>query len=243
MKILHTSHGLKASAFFILFSIPFGLTQLIIAMDVPWWNLPSDRVGIWAIGLLCVSLPLSLWVLRGKRWVLFVIKLFAIPWVAVSIWLAFDYQSTPLAIFAVLLFAFWLILLTWIEKEFFESFFDSKMQWYEGLPRPIPGLRCSLKTDTELYNMRVSRFDEKGAFLSLDPFENKHALIENRGRFLKNVELEFSCQDERVAIPAKVMTILPSEKGLGVKFQIDELDIEKSIGDFSEKLKGWGYVE
>src|SRR5262249_49914006 len=131
----------------------------------PWWRLPLDRVLIWsgAVALLCI--PQAAWLAQGKRWAYWLTTAFGAVWVILTTWVALRTGNASLGFLAAFLTLFFALTLSWIRREIDRSFVNPGIQWYEGLPRPIPGLDCQLVRGTHGEHYRVSRLDRDGAFV------------------------------------------------------------------------------
>jgi hypothetical protein len=123
------------------------------------------------------------------------------------------------------------------------SFFDPQLRWYQGLPRPIPGLKCRLPGASPKSDFRVSRLDGDGAFIYVE--------TEGTLKFsdLPESEMIFSFRDRQVrcrGVPVRSLAKgagFAGEAGAGFQFRGMPPDSRKELGDFVEILRGEGHAQ
>jgi hypothetical protein len=157
--------------------------------------------------------------------------------------MTFRFNNTTLGVFTLCLGGLLLSYLAWLRLELGRSFLDPYIHWYEGLPRPVPGLECQVLTEGARAEYRVARLDREGVFV----FRDNSKLEQKRAKYDKaqNQELLISFRDRHVrcvGIPIRVMDRMGTECGIGFQFQDMSSDAQKTLGDFVEALKGEGYV-
>ena len=122
------------------------------------------------------------------------------------------------------------------------SFFDPRLSWYQGMPKPIPGLRCRLEKSLDL---DVCRLDQDGAFLfySANPSQDGKSQGVLPGLLAKRrLSMVFYFRDRQVECQGIPILSLKDGRGMGVQFLGATDDLNKDIGDLLEFLRGEGYV-
>ena len=167
---------------------------------------------------------------------------FRLGWILFALVETFRLHSASLAFYAIFMALFLVACWSWLGVELKRSFFDPRMSWYEGLPRPIPGLTCEIVGEKEAAVFRVCRIDREGAFVF-------HAADASASRAQTPVlaprELVFAFRDREVrcsAVPVRAFSRAEGFRGLGFQFDRMSPDACKRLGDFVELLKGEGYV-
>lgn len=191
-------------------------------------------VGAPVLGL---TLVLAWMILRGMPLALRALDAIGAAWIVTTLWMAIHKGNPTLGFLAIGLVVFVLSLRTWIRQEAGRSFFDPQLRWFQGLPRPIPGLSCRIKTSEGVLDCRVSRIDDEGVFIYR---EGAFGLMPLRRGM--PVEMSFTFRDSKVATHASPIRL--EERGLsaGLCFTSLAPDARKELGDFVEKLRGEGYV-
>lgn len=258
LSVLRTPKPLRWIAFLIWMSLPLALLQTVLVAKAPWWDLPIHSLQIWGAAAALISLPLSIWLIRGKAWALYFFAVVTGVWVIFSSVLAFQHADFWLGFFVLFLVVYFGGLFLWARREMKKSFFDPQKKWYAGLPKPIPGLRCEVsqikekkrfsfsrkkKNDEEVFSAikcHVSRFDREGAFIfSLFPQQKK---ILQHQRRVKEVELNLSYDKKNVSCVGVPIRTLGKGLGVGLKFYFKDADKKKEICDFVEHIQGAGHV-
>jgi len=240
MNVISVPARLRLATFALLVCVPLAALQTILATRAPWWKLPYRSIGVWVAAVALICLPLSAWLSYGKRWALGLSAVFATLWIFMSAWIAIRMRYPALGFFALLLLVFFTTILLWIRLEMSRSFFDPQLAWYQSVPKPIPGLKCSLHfSEKKVVEARAGRLDGEGVFLFLEPQADSDALNLRRGQKL---ELQLAFRERSVKCQAVPMRAL--ENGIGAGFQFREMspDLKKELGDFLELLRGEGYV-
>lgn len=248
MFILDPPLRLRLAAGALFFSIPLVICEVMIATRAPWWRLPYRSMAYWALAFLLITIPLAIWVMAGRRWVLPLLKVLLGTWVMVGLLLAIRMGSPSMGFFTLFLLALSVIESQWVTVEMGRSFLDPQMAWYQGLPKPIPGLKCQIQVgNTEPLQLDVSRIDQDGAFVFLPYHQNIPAMMPLGSPLvplLKKKDLEMVFQFRNRELMCKGVPISNVDKGMGAGFQFKNgsPDVRKEIGDFVEALRGEGYV-
>jgi len=137
---------------------------------------------------------------------------------------------------------FFTLVLSWLHCEMKRSFFDPQLSWYQGYPKPIPGLKCQLHLGECSVDLHVSRMDQDGVFLCLKAGAGKSLSFLVPIWQQSKLEMVFEFKERQMSCNGVPIVVL--EKGLGVGIQFVGLtpDHRKEIGDFVEVLIGEGYV-
>jgi hypothetical protein len=220
----------------ILMSIPLAALETIIISRAPWWRLPLDRVLVWSIAVALLCIPQAVWISQGRRWAFWLTCSFAALWTLLSAWVALRTSNASLGFFAAFLALYYSITLSWVRREIGRSFVDPGIRWYEGLPRPIPGLDCQLVRGTHGEHYRVSRLDRDGAFIFRKSGTLEAASISEPS------ELVFSFRGRTVSCQGTPVSALDRGDGMGFRFVGIPADRRKELGDFVERLRGEGHV-
>ncbi len=239
MGVISVPLRLRLATTAILLSIPLAALETIIIARAPWWRLPFDRVIVWssAVALMCV--PQAVWLSQGRRWAFWLSTAFAGTWVVLSAWVALRTSNAALGFFAAFLTLFFVLVLSWVRREIGRSFVDPGIRWYEGLPRPIPGLDCQVVRGTHGERYRVSRIDRDGAFIFRKPESDGTEPKEPR---IEPTELVFSFKGKSVSCVGVPVSLLDRGDGAGFQFAGIPADRRKELGDFVERLRGEGHV-
>jgi hypothetical protein len=211
--------------------------EVILASRLAWWKVPRSTLGFWGVAMFLVCLPLAGWLLQGKRWAHVLSSVLSGLWVLASLGVAIYKRNPSVGFFTLFLGLFLLLLMNWIQDELNRSYFNPRLSWYQGLPKPVAGLHCEVSdkglNPTEYF---VSRMDEEGAFLFV-PKERGATLAAGQMFDLsfRHGHRKFACR----GVPMRELG-----PGLGSGFQFRELtpDLRKDLGDFVEALRGEGYV-
>jgi hypothetical protein len=241
MKTVSTPHGLKAAVAFLALCIPLSMTQAVLMTSAPWWKLPYLRFALSAIPAGACWLLISVLLLKGLRagYAFFIAA--GAAWLLIALFEMLRLHSVSLAFYAIAVSLFLLLDWAWLRVELGRSFFDPQMHWYEGLPRPIPGLSCQIASGQKTNAFRVSRIDREGAFV----FKDRRAFGKQDQASQACQELVFAFRDREVrclASPVRAFSRAEGFCGMGFKFDRMPPDACKRLGDFVEALKGEGYV-
>jgi hypothetical protein len=242
MVVISVPLRLRLAALGLLFCIPLIAFEIVIANRASWWSLPYRGMGYWSLAFALICIPLSSWLMNAKRWAYPIAVVLAALWIGASAWVSIRMRYPPLGFFTLFLSAFFLIELLWLKFELDRSFFNPQLAWYQGLPKPIPGLRCQLVSGEKTLDVRVSRIDPDGAFI-FSPFDltkspiSLPSLLER-----KKLEMVFNFREYRFVCQGTPTLSFNRGVGAGVRFFGVSSDLRKEIGDFVEILRGEGYV-
>jgi hypothetical protein len=219
----------------LLGSVVLAGIEAIVVTRAPWWRLPWPTIAA-SMGIALAAVLPSAWaVANGRQWAVRAIEATGVVWVVLSTWGAIRFSSLAIALFAVVLAAFWTLMRSWAASELGRSFFDPRLRWYQGLPRPVPGLSCWWGAGASRQELRVSRLDEDGAFV----FTPRPVPPEARPG--EAIDLEFTFRDRSLRCRGVPVAAL-GEAGWGLQFAGISPDGRKQLGDFVEILRGEGHV-
>jgi hypothetical protein len=237
MRVISVPGKLRLASALFLLAVPAMAIETVIVSRAPWWKLPVHSMEVWAAVIAAVALPLSLFMQAGKKWAFSIGIFLSASWIAISIWLAIRAQQPALGFFTCFLIVFFGGALSWLNREMTRSYFDPQIQWFQRLPKPIPGLSCWVSRETDSWDMfRVSRIDEEGVFLFRDGGAGAQFSRKDR------LALKFVFRDRKIQAVGVPIRDLREGLGVGVQFKGLEADSYKEIGDFVELLRGEGYV-
>lgn len=242
MVVISVPIRLRLAVSALLLVVPLIAIEVLIASRASWWNLPYRKMGTWAAIFALISVPLSVWISSGKKWAYALAVAISTIWVFLSAWAAIRLRYPPLGFFTIFLLFFGFLELLWLKSEMERSFFDPQMAWYQGLPKPIPGLQCKLLSGEKTLDLRVSRIDQDGVFVfsSSDGGKSPSPLL----TFLekKKLEMIFNFRDRQITCQGVPTLAIGKGTGAGIQFRWVSADLRKDIGDFVEILRGEGYV-
>ncbi|HLD99221.1 MAG TPA: hypothetical protein VJB59_03115 [Bdellovibrionota bacterium] len=243
MKLVSVPKGLRLATALVFMIVPLAALEVAIIARAPWWKLPLRNMA-YASGIgsvICVLFSMAF--LSGRKWALYVMAYFAGVWVLASGVIAIRMRYPGQGFFTVLLLFYVTVLLFWLWKELSRSFFDPRLMWYQGLPKAIPGLKCTLITGDKSIDCKVCRLDSEGAFIYHAAADSGAALpVEALGRRNRS-DLVFWFRDRQFRCCGVPMRSLHSRFGAGFQFQDVSSDTRKELGDFVELLWGEGYVQ
>lgn len=241
MRVISVPRGLRTAGFAFLLTIPLAALHMVVASRAPWWHLPYRNIAIASLVAFILSMSLAWAFVQGRRWALPLAVAFSSAWILGSGWIALRMRHVTLAYFTLFLaFSLW-VLLSLLKRELGRSFFDARLAWYEGLPKPLAGLVCQLQSGGKKADFKVSRLDREGAFIFA---EGKQRLSNKEFRKLsEDAEMVFRFRDREVRCKAIPRTILGRGLGGGFQFAGNSTDHLKSLGDFIEGLRGEGYEQ
>lgn len=236
MRVVSVPQGLKLALAFFSLCVPIMALEVVIATRSPWWKLPYESIAFFSLIAGGVYVFLTYGALNGRRWALHCAGVLCALWSFATAWIAVKMNHPSLGFFSIFLVFFCGGLILWIRFELSRSFFDPQMNWYQGLPKAIPGVKCEWLQGEKKVLVKVSRIDREGAFIfstgslgALKPGEKS--------------ELEFEFRKMKVRCPGVPMRSLSYGVGAGFQFQEMPPDLRKDLGDFIESLRGEGYVQ
>lgn len=244
MVVISVPTRLRLIALALLIPIPLICLEVSIVARVPIWQLPYRNIGYWALTFTLISVPLVVWITSAKKWALHLCTVLAGFWVLVSAWMTFHIGYPQLGFFTLFLFLFFTVLLLSLKYEIGRSFFDPELPWYQGMPKPIPGLKCqlfSLQKEKSL-ELDVCRLDQDGAFLFCSTKDGKSVSLLPSLLAYRKVGMTFYFRDREVECQGVPVLSLGQGTGAGIQFLGASDDLNKDIGDFVELLRGEGYV-
>lgn len=216
----------------------------MLYLRAPWWRLPYVPMAAWSALVALLVIPLAVMIDRGRRWAFRVSMALGIAWSAFAVLASVWGRNTGLGYYSVLLSGYWVLIYYVLRGELERSFLDPRVQWYQGAPRPVPGLSCvvlSGEGQGQDQELRVSRLDEDGVFLfggsaALEKKSPMNLRLRYRGK-------ELPCRGVPVAVLEGAAQGRAAAKG-GVGFQFEGMspDARKRLGDFVEELRGEGHV-
>ncbi|MGK5084899.1 hypothetical protein WDW37_16550 [Bdellovibrionota bacterium FG-1] len=232
---------LRRCAALLFFCIPLATFEVILITQAHWWHLPYRSIGIWSLAMTLICLPLSVWIARGNPWGFRFAQWFLAAWIILNTGTALRIRNPSLGFFTLLLLGIFGAWIFWARFELRRSFFDPHLKWYQGLPRPLPGVSCQVHWDDHAVDCRVSRLDREGTFVF-----SSHPQTEQKGIFSTvqaktRSELILSFRDHTVSCHALAIRALHGHRGIGFQFKDVSSDTQKKLGDFIETLKGEGY--
>jgi hypothetical protein len=203
-------------------------------------------MGYWALTFALISIPLMDWIMSAKKWALNLCALFAGVWIFSSFWMTLQIDYPQLGFFTLFLFLYFVILLMSLKYEMGRSFFDPGLRWYQGMPKPIPGLKCrinKLETRSEKSgDLDVCRLDQDGVFLFYSTKEGKLTGLLPSFFVERRLKITFYFRDTQVECQGTPILSLNNGTGAGIQFLGAGDDQNKDMGDFVELLRGEGYV-
>jgi hypothetical protein len=223
--------------------LPLSVLQNLIMNPAPWWRLPYLSIAIASAPVILAYVIVGWALLRGKRLGYYLVKILSGAWLLQSGWMAIHLRNVSLGFFALFLGVLLLSFIAWIRVELNRSFFNPRIRWFEGLPKPIPGLECELLSESDRPVLRVNRIDREGAFLFCEPRQDDQGAVKLNNREAR--EILFSFRDRKVqcrGVAIRVLNRMGAQTGVGIQFTDMSLDARKMLGDFVETLKGEGYV-
>lgn len=241
MRVISMPPKLAGAISALILAIPLAVVEVFILTRAPWWKPPLLLIE-WAAGISAVVVAILIWGLaRGKPSGLQMFRLVGAIWCLGSAGYALRAANPGLGFFTVGLALYWWVLHEWICAEMDRSYFDPRMNWYQGLPTVIPGMKCELVQggNKHVLLVGVARIDAQGAFLVTNAGNSGDLLPVDR----KDVELAFSYRNRQVKCAANPVRALPDSRAVGFKFKTSSPDARKDLGDFIEILRGEGHVE
>jgi hypothetical protein len=241
MRVILVPLRLRLAAAALMLCVPIAAIETVVATRAPWWRLPYRSMATWSAAVFLILLPLSFWIVRGHKAAARATEAFLVTWVALGAWVAMRTHNPGLGFFTLLLLALFWIWVAWERHELGRSFFDPRMSWYQGLPRPVPGVVCRVGWSDRELECRVCRLDRQGAFVyqpSAGPGDPALSGLRTDVRS----DLTFTYRERTVRCTGIPVRTLDGDRGAGFQFDGLAPDLRKQLGDFIETLKGEGYA-
>src|SRR3954471_4670754 len=178
MKVIQVPLGLRLVVVYMLLCVPILALQVVMLVQASFIRLPVKSFqilcGIAAVAVLFLARGIT----KGARTPYYVTLAIGALWCASTVVIALQTQSPSLGFFAIFLLFYWIVLWQWVRHENDSSFFNPQMEWFQGLPQAIPGLKCQAVYGQKKFSARVARLDNQGAFVFSDheekwPIEKK----------------------------------------------------------------------
>jgi hypothetical protein len=240
MRVILVPVRLRLVAASLLLCVPLAAIETVVVARAPWWRLPYHGMAIWSASAFLIALPLSIWIMRGRASAARATEILMAAWLVLNAWVAARARNPELGFFTLallLMFGGWI---AWARHELGRSFFDPRMSWYQGLPKPLPGVACKVAWSDRELDCKVSRLDRQGAFVFQTARPGEPALSALRTDVRS--ELTFSFRGRTVRCTGVPVRSLDGDRGAGFQFDGLAPDLRKQLGDFIEALKGEGYV-
>jgi hypothetical protein len=235
MRVIHVHARLRLAAFSLFAAIPLAAISVLLSRNASLWRMPVVELA-YVCGFAALSVLILGWrIVRGGQFAFLLVGSAGTLWVLGSLVSAIRFHNVVMAVFSIVLAALFTVWIAWTRHEFGRSFFDPRMKWFQGLPKPIPGLECELTSEQGTAKVRVSRIDREGAFLYSDAASMPERFD----------QITFLFRDRRIScagIPVRILDRVRERSGVGIQFRNMSPDSRKTLGDFVESLKGEGYV-
>lgn len=240
MQILRIPRSLAGALLLLSVAPVAGALHVLIADPRPWWRIPIFDLGMGALWVAALIFPLGAAFLRGRFMVRSTLIPLAAVWISAAFFQSILQRNAMLAFFSVGLLIYALAAIQWLWTESDRSYFNPKLQWYEGPPGKISTLDCKILIDDQnaqsvAASATPARLDRDGVFL----FASLEAELWAR---ITGVELSF--EGNTVRVPALSTTTVGRERahGFGLRFADVSPDTQKDLGDFLERLRVHGYA-
>src|SRR5689334_2432547 len=122
----------------LLLSVPWIALEVMVTTRSGWWEIPWVTMSYWVFAFALIYLPLAIWLMSANRWAYYLTVGLSSLWVGVSVWMAYRMSYPTLGFFTLSLGGYLAAVLSWLKFELSRSFFNPKLSWYQGLPKPIP---------------------------------------------------------------------------------------------------------
>lgn len=241
MRVILVPVRLRLVAAALFLCVPLAAFETVIVTRAPWWKLPYQSIAIWSASVFLIILPLSIRLMQGRSGAARVLEAFLGTWLVLNTWVAAHSRSPALGFFTLLLLGGFSAWVAWARYELGRSFFDPQMSWYQGLPRPLPGVSCRVAWSDRELDCRVSRLDRQGAFVFQSGARPSDPALTALRTDVRS-ELTFSFRERTVRCTGVPVRALTGDRGAGFQFDGLAPDLKKQLGDFIEVLKGEGYV-
>ncbi len=242
LKTHKTPRGLKLASFFLLTGLLFLGVEIMLITQSPLWNPPYRALITGGVIYTLLILPLTYWLTSVKKWALLLTTLLFSTWLLVSIYFGISRHQPSLGFFALFQWAWALFQLIWLKIELNKSFACPNIAWYQGEPRPIPELECTLALEEIQQACKICRIDLNGVFIFIpNLISNLNTQIDTLFEKRK-IEVRLKFKENSLSCEGIPVFSLKKGNGGGIQFIPSSIDRRKEIGDFIEKLRGHGYV-
>ncbi len=240
MRVLSVPKGLRVSASLLMFCVPFAIFQVILVTEAPSWKLPYRAIGVAGETAALLAAYLAYKLIRGRLGSIIFVAGAGALWGLASFWHSIAFGKPAHGFFAILLMLYWGLLSMRLWKEWSRSYFDHKMKWYPGVPRPLPGVECVLNPGDRGVPVHGARLEMDGAFLR----NGQKGILGLRDE--REVEMMFSYKGRRISCRGAPVRSIDASDGrdlaVGIQFRGMSADARKELGDFVEVLRGEGHV-
>jgi hypothetical protein len=247
MKLVHAPRSLLLSSLAVFLFVPLAVITAGVFSRHVWWDLPIHELQTvgWIVLVLVAPVSWRLAMGRAGTWITL-----AVVCSGTCLFLFFRALlagGTIQALWSVVVAAVCVGVLGWTRFEQKKSYFDPKMNWFEGRPQAIPGLQVRiLMNEGAPAVLRVCRLDQDGLFAyssygSIFPDSRVELELylgdphhERRARIKGDVVRQFE---------KRSVNRLSGDWGVGVRFHPQTPDETKDFRDFLEVLRGEGYID
>ncbi|MDR3605931.1 MAG: hypothetical protein P4M08_00960 [Oligoflexia bacterium] len=233
MRVLRTHVQLRIAAACSVFAVPFSVLGVWLARadagTVVRWA--SKETIIPGVSALVMALIVGALILKGRKLGVYIFLATSVIAILTGTLRAFVFHDVALGLYLILSSALAVGWSLWTLNELERSFFDPRLRWFQGLPKPIPGIECEIGD----HRVRVSRLDREGAFV----YSDRDRVPDNIG------QISFVFRDRRInchGVAVRTLDRVRPRSGVGIQFREMSADSRKVLGDFVESLKGEGYV-
>lgn len=233
---------LKKSAAFLWLIPLLVVLQIAFFHKIPWWKVSWSY---FERGLpIATLLTLVLWMLllRGHRFLLWILSTLAILWVLVTAFFAWQTDSAVLSMSAVGLGIFWYFYIDHLQAVLSLPYLDPGLSWYQTLPESIPGLSADLLWGEVSQNgLQISKLSNEGAFVT------SKSLRLGQKNLPSTLTLHY--KGKKIICPTILISWVRRGRkadaefqGIGLQFKNPDRDFIKELSDFVELLRGEGHV-
>lgn len=244
--VLVRPFGLRLTALFMSFSIPFVLLELAQVRSIWPDLLLGNRFWIVAGVLVSPLVVIVISILRARRLAYYSAVVVSIVWTLINIYLFYETKRPTFAFFAFFFAVYWMLVLLYCHRQMHRTFLDPGLAWYQELPEHIPELKAVIVEGDDSYALKVGQFGYDGGFLYF-PGKQSARMSAQRRLFSvinpKKMKLVFEFKKLIVSTEARLIRVFEGARGFGVEFNIPNPDEKKNLYDLIAQLKGEGYVE
>jgi hypothetical protein len=238
MKVIRAPQSLLLAGAAVFAMVPLAVVTAGVFSRHVWWDLPMREVSLAGWLALGAAAPLAWRIIMGRRGSLETAAVVFSLFGAVLVLRALVLRGTLQGVWSLTVMAILLSVWMWIRRELSQPYFDPRMGWFVGVPRPIAGLRAEVQCEepgSSPVSMKVTRLGFSGVF----------AFAEGPARHLSTEpSLELSFKDRKVRLKGQVVRHflhLGSGWGLGVRFLPLSPDQKKDLGDFVNAIRSEGH--